>query len=44
VFDRLAAGSYTLWVDGVARARDVEVTGGEIAELRWETASPADAA
>jgi hypothetical protein len=39
VFDHLAAGGYTLWVGGVARARDVEVTGGRIAELDWKTSS-----
>jgi hypothetical protein len=35
VFDRLPAGSYTLWTDGVARQRGVEVTGGFVAELDW---------
>lgn len=35
VFDVLNAGRYTLWVDGSARARDVEVAGGAIAELDW---------
>jgi hypothetical protein len=32
VFDRLAAGTYTLWTHGVARARGVVVAGGEIAD------------
>jgi hypothetical protein len=36
VFDGLAAGRYTLWVDGAPRARDVEIEGGRIAELHWE--------
>ena len=36
VFDRLAAGRYTLWVDGAPRTRDVEIQGGRIAELHWE--------
>jgi hypothetical protein len=38
VFDRLAAGRYTLWVDGRARARGVCIRGGEIAQLHWEAA------
>lgn len=33
VFDRLPEGSYTLWSAGVPLARDVEVTGGAVAEL-----------
>ena len=37
VFDGLRQGQYTLWVDGVPRARDVEIAGGEIAELDWRT-------
>jgi hypothetical protein len=35
VFDKLHEGTYTLWVDGVARARDVAVEGACIAELDW---------
>ena len=35
VFDNLAAGSYTLWIDDKAQARDVVVKGGEISELDW---------
>jgi hypothetical protein len=35
VFDGLQEGSYTLWVDGVARAREVSIGGGAIAELDW---------
>ena len=35
VFDALDAGSYTLWVDDIARARDVPIDGGAIAELDW---------
>ena len=35
VFDRLPQGAYTLWTDGVARARGVTVTGGAVAELDW---------
>jgi len=37
VFDRLAAGSYTLWLDGVARARGVHVDSGAVAELDWRS-------
>jgi hypothetical protein len=35
VFDKLAQGSYTLWVDGTARERAVAVSGGEITQLDW---------
>ncbi len=35
VFDRVAEGSYTLWVNDEPRAREVEITRGEIAELDW---------
>lgn len=35
VFDQLAAGTYTLWTDGVARVRGVKVTSERIAKLRW---------
>jgi hypothetical protein len=37
VFDKLPEGGYTLWVDGVERARGVRVTGGFVAELDWRT-------
>ena len=35
VFDKVREGSYTLWVDDVAHAREVVVTGGAISELDW---------
>jgi hypothetical protein len=35
VFDRLEEGTYTLWVDGTARARGVAVAGGRVGELDW---------
>ena len=35
VFDRLTAGTYTLWNDDVAVIREVLVRDGEIAELQW---------
>jgi hypothetical protein len=35
VFDQLPAGTYTLWSEGVARVRGVNVAGGQIAELNW---------
>ncbi len=38
VFDKVSEGSYTLWVDDVARAREVFISGGAIAELDWTTA------
>jgi len=39
VFDRLAGGSYTLWIEDAAIARDVAVTGGSIAELDLRSAT-----
>ena len=39
VFDKIAEGEYTLWVDDVAHARDVAIAGGKIAELDWTTSS-----
>jgi hypothetical protein len=39
VFDGLAAGSYTLWVDDQPRARDVVVGACAIAELDWSMAN-----
>ncbi len=38
VFDNIRQGSYTLWVDDVARERDVVVSGGAISELDWSVA------
>jgi hypothetical protein len=38
VFDQIKDGSYTLWVADVARARDVRVAGGTVAELDWRSA------
>ena len=35
VFDRLAEGRYTLWVEDEARARGVPIAGAEITELDW---------
>jgi hypothetical protein len=35
VFDQLPAGTYTLWRNGAARARDVTIAGGVVAELDW---------
>jgi hypothetical protein len=40
VFDKVRAGSYTLWVDDVARERGVVVIGGAVAELDWTGPSP----
>ena len=37
VFDRIEQGSYTLWVDGAPRARDVAIAGGSITELDWQS-------
>jgi hypothetical protein len=35
VFDKVREGSYTLWVEDVARAREVFIAGGAISELDW---------
>jgi hypothetical protein len=43
VFDGLPAGTYSLWSEGISRVRDVVVTGGQIAELRWPAPTPAAA-
>jgi hypothetical protein len=37
IFDRLAAGEYTLWVDGAARTRDVRVGSAVVTEIDWRT-------
>ena len=39
VFDGLAAGGYTLWVDNEVRARNVLVEAAGIADLDWRAAS-----
>jgi hypothetical protein len=41
VFDQLPAGTYTLWSEGVARVRSVNVAGGQIAELDWPASARA---
>src|SRR5438132_2604595 len=38
VFDGLPAGAYTLWVEGIARARRVRVEASAVAELDWRVA------
>ena len=35
VYDRLAAGTYTLWADGQNPLRGVAVGDGQITEIRW---------
>ncbi len=35
VFDNVREGAYTLWIDDVACARDVVVSGGAVSELAW---------
>jgi hypothetical protein len=37
VFDNLAEGEHTLWQNDVARARNVRIASGEIAELDWRS-------
>jgi hypothetical protein len=38
VFDGLAAGTYTLWLQGQARTRGVRINDGAIVELDWRPA------
>ena len=40
VFDKLPAGTYTLWVNDRARAREVAIQGATIAELDWSSDRP----
>jgi hypothetical protein len=35
VFDKITEGRYTLWFQGEPRERDVEITGGAVAEVNW---------
>jgi hypothetical protein len=35
VFDKVRDGNYTLWVDDLARTREVIVTAGAVSELDW---------
>jgi len=35
LYDNLPEGEYTLWLDGVAKSRNVRVPGGAVAELDW---------
>jgi hypothetical protein len=37
VFETLEQGRYTLWTDGVPRARGVAIIGGEVATVDWTT-------
>jgi len=41
VFDGLRAGTYTLWCKDVACVRNVAISGGKVAELRWSDATAA---
>ena len=40
-FDAITEGSYSLWVAGEARAREVLVAGGQVTELHWDAAGAA---
>ena len=35
VFDKLAEGSYTLWVDDRPESEGLTVTAGEVSEVHW---------
>jgi hypothetical protein len=37
VFDKISEGSYTLWLRDEPRARDFQITGGQVAEVDWTT-------
>jgi hypothetical protein len=39
VFDGLAGGAYTLWIEGRPRARGVSVEASAVAELDWRAAA-----
>ena len=39
VYDNLAEGEYTLWLDDLARERNVSVRAGAVAELDWRGAA-----
>jgi hypothetical protein len=41
VFDKLPEGTYTLWVNDRARAREVAIQGATVAELDWSCEPPA---
>jgi hypothetical protein len=41
VFDKITEGHYTLWFQGEPRERDVEITGGTVAEVNWSGAAAA---
>jgi hypothetical protein len=41
VFDKVAEGSYTLWLGGEPRAKEFEITGGVVAEVDWTTENAA---
>jgi hypothetical protein len=42
VFDQIPEGTYTLWMDDRARARNVEVVGASVAEIDWRGAGSDD--
>ena len=42
VFDKIAEGTYTLWLNGEPRVRDLVITGGELAQLDWTADAGAD--
>ncbi|MDQ6746363.1 MAG: phospholipase [Actinomycetota bacterium] len=35
VFDKITAGSYTLWLHGQPRVRDCKIAGGTVTEVDW---------
>ena len=41
IFDRVAEGTYTLWLHGEPRVRDFMINGAEVTEVDWTTAADA---
>jgi hypothetical protein len=39
VFDKVAGGTYTLWLHGEVRMRDVVISGATVAEIDWTSAA-----
>jgi len=44
VFDKVSEGTYTLWLHGEPRTRDLVITGGTVAEVDWTRAATGAAA
>jgi hypothetical protein len=40
VFDKVTEGRYTLWFGGEPRVRDLQITGGAVAQVDWSEGVP----